>query len=78
MTAVGLKVTLTVHLALGARDEPQLLVWEKGAGAWMLEMLSVPLRVLVKGVDEPMTSRAQDLARRYSTLDPSQPPAYRH
>ena len=42
------------------------------------EMLTVPLHVLVKGEEEPMNSRAQDLARRYGALDPNQPPAYRH
>ena len=51
-----------------------LVVWSGDP----LEMLSVPLHVLVKGVEEPMNSRAQDLARRYSVIDPNQPPAYRH
>lgn len=51
-----------------------LVVWSGDP----LEMLSVPTHVLVKGEEQPMTSRAQDLARRYGALDPNQPPAYRH
>ena len=54
--------------------DADLVVWSGDP----LEMLSVPLHVLVRGEEQPLTSRAQDLARRYSTLDPNQPPAYRH
>ena len=54
--------------------DADLVVWSGDP----LEMLTVPLHVLVKGEEQPMTSRAQELARRYSTLDPNQPPAYRH
>jgi imidazolonepropionase-like amidohydrolase len=54
--------------------DADLVVWSGDP----LEMLSVPLHVLVKGEEQPMTSRAQDLARRYGVLDPNQPPAYRH
>ena len=54
--------------------EGDLVVWSGDP----LEMLSVPLHVLVKGVEEPMTSRGQELAKRYSVIDPNQPPAYRH
>ena len=41
--AVGLKVTLRVQLALAARLEPQVLVWEKSPLAVMLVMLRVAL-----------------------------------
>jgi imidazolonepropionase-like amidohydrolase len=54
--------------------DADLVVWSGDP----LEMLTVPLDVLIKGEEQPMTSRAQDLARRYGTLDPAQPPAYRH
>ena len=54
--------------------EADLVVWSGDP----LEMLTVPLHVLVKGTEQPMTSRAQELARRYSVLDPNQPPEYRH
>jgi imidazolonepropionase-like amidohydrolase len=54
--------------------DADLVVWSGDP----LEMLTVPLHVLVKGEEQPMTSRAQALARRYGTLDPAQPPAYRH
>lgn len=54
--------------------DADLVVWSGDP----LEPLSYPLTVLVKGEVEPMTSRAQDLARRYGVLDPDQPPAYRH
>ena len=54
--------------------EADLVVWSGDP----LEMLTVPLHVLVKGTEQPLTSRAQELARRYGTLDPNQPPAYRH
>jgi len=54
--------------------DADLVVWSGDP----LEMLTVPLHVLVKGEEQPLTSRAQDLARRYGVLDPSQPPAYRH
>jgi imidazolonepropionase-like amidohydrolase len=54
--------------------DADLVVWSGDP----LEMLSIPLHVLVKGEEQPMTSRAQDLARRYGALDPAQPPAYRH
>jgi len=54
--------------------DADLVVWSGDP----LEPLSYPLTVLVKGELEPMSSRAQELARRYGTLDPNQPPAYRH
>ena len=46
--AVGLKVTLRVQLALAARLEPQVLVWEKSPLAVMLIMLRVALPVLLR------------------------------
>jgi hypothetical protein len=49
--AVGVKVTLRVQLALAARLEPQVLVWEKSPlfvpAMVTLVMLSVALPVLV-------------------------------
>ena len=42
-----------------------------------LEMLSLPEHVLIKGVEQPLTSRAQALALRYLRPDAAQPPAYR-
>ena len=54
--------------------DADLVVWSGDP----LEMLTVPLHVLVKGEEHPLTSRAQELARRYGALDPAQPPAYRH
>ena len=54
--------------------DADLVVWSGDP----LEMLTVPLHVLIKGEEQPMNSRAQDLARRYGALDPNQPPAYRH
>jgi hypothetical protein len=45
---VGVKVTLSVQLALAARPEPQVLVWEKSPLAVMLVMLSVALPVLLR------------------------------
>ena len=45
--AVGLKVTLRVQLALAARLEPQVLVWEKSPLGLMLLMLSVAFPVFV-------------------------------
>jgi hypothetical protein len=46
--AVGLKVTLTVQLALAATLEPQVVVWEKSPLAVMLVMLRVALPVLLR------------------------------
>jgi len=46
--AVGVKVTLRVQLALAARLEPQVLVWEKSPLAVMLVMLSAALPVLLR------------------------------
>jgi hypothetical protein len=46
--AVGLKVTLRVQLALAARLEPQVLVWEKSPLAVMLVMLRVAFPVLLR------------------------------
>jgi len=46
--AVGLKVTLRVQLALAARLEPQVLVWEKSPLTVMLVMLRVALPVLLR------------------------------
>jgi hypothetical protein len=45
--AVGLKVTLRVQLALAARLEPQVLVWEKSPLTVMLVMLRVALPVFL-------------------------------
>jgi hypothetical protein len=45
--AVGLKVTLRVQLALAARLEPQVLVWEKSPLAAMLEIVSAALPLFV-------------------------------
>jgi hypothetical protein len=45
--AVGLKVTLSVQLALAARLEPQVLVWEKSPLAVMLEIVRAPLPLFV-------------------------------
>jgi hypothetical protein len=44
---VGVNVTLSVQLALAARLEPQVLVWEKSPLAVMLVMLRVALPVLL-------------------------------
>jgi hypothetical protein len=46
--AVGVKVTLRVQLALAARLEPQVLVWEKSPLTAMLVMLRVALPVLLR------------------------------
>ena len=46
--AVGVKVTLKVQLALAARLEPQVLVWEKSPLATMLLMLRVALPVFLR------------------------------
>jgi hypothetical protein len=46
--AVGVKVTLRVQLALVARLEPQVLVWEKSPLALMPVMLRVALPVLLR------------------------------
>jgi hypothetical protein len=46
--AVGLKVTLRVQLALAARLEPQVLVWEKSPLAVMPVMLRVAFPVLLR------------------------------
>ena len=46
--AVGVKVTLRVQLALAARLEPQVLVWEKSPLTVMLVMLRVALPVLLR------------------------------
>ena len=45
--AVGVKVTLRVQLALAARLEPQVLVWENSPLVVMLVMLRVALPVLL-------------------------------
>ena len=42
-----------------------------------LEPLSQAEQVFIAGEAQPMTSRAQDLARRYKTLDAPYPPAYK-
>ena len=46
--AVGVKVTLRVQLALAARLEPQVLVWEKSPLTVMLVMLRTALPVLLR------------------------------
>ena len=45
---VGVKVTLRVQLALAARLEPQVLVWEKSPLAVMMVMLRVTLPVFLR------------------------------
>ena len=45
--AVGVKVTLIVQELLGARLEPQVLVWEKSPLAVMLVRLRAALPVLL-------------------------------
>jgi hypothetical protein len=45
---VGVKVTLRAQLALAARLEPQVLVWEKSPLTVMLVMLRVALPVLLR------------------------------
>jgi hypothetical protein len=49
--ALGVKVTLNVHWADGASEEPQLLVEEKspalGPVTWMLERVKVTLPAFV-------------------------------
>jgi hypothetical protein len=45
---VGLNVTLRVQLALAARLEPQVLVWEKSPLTMMLVMLRAALPVLLR------------------------------
>jgi len=46
--AVGVKVTLRVQLALAARLEPQVLVWEKSPLTVMLVMLRTALPVFLR------------------------------
>ena len=46
--AVGLKVTLRVQLALAARLEPQVWVWEKSPLAVTLVILRVTLPVFLR------------------------------
>jgi hypothetical protein len=46
--AVGLKVKLRMQLALGARLEPQVLVWEKSPLAVMLAIVRVALPALLR------------------------------
>ena len=46
--AVGLKVTLSVQLALAARLDPQVLVWEKSPLTVTLVILSVTLPVFLR------------------------------
>jgi len=55
-------------------SEADLVVWSGDP----LEMLTLPEHVLIKGVEAPLTSRAQELARRYATPEAQLPPAYRH
>jgi hypothetical protein len=45
---VGVKATPKVQLALAARLEPQVLVWEKSPLAVMLVMLRTALPVLLR------------------------------
>jgi hypothetical protein len=45
---VGVKVTLSVQLALAATVEPQVLVWEKSPLAVMLVILRVALPMLLR------------------------------
>jgi imidazolonepropionase-like amidohydrolase len=59
------------HLDVGA--EADLVVWSGDP----LEMLSLPEHVLIKGVEQPLTSRAQALARRYADPTAALPPVYR-
>ena len=47
---VGVKVTLTVQEAPGARLEPQLLVWEKSPLAVMLEIVRAAPPLLAKTI----------------------------
>jgi len=54
--------------------EADLVVWSGDP----LEMLTLPEHVVIKGVEVPLTSRAQALARRYATPDAAVPPTYRH
>jgi imidazolonepropionase-like amidohydrolase len=42
-----------------------------------LEPASQPISILIKGVPQPMDSRAEELARRYRNLGTPLPPAYR-
>lgn len=42
-----------------------------------LEPTSQPIAILIKGVQQPMDSRAEELARRYRNLGTPYPPAYR-
>jgi hypothetical protein len=48
LVAVGVKVTLIVQEALGARLEPQVLVWEKSPLTVMLVIVRVALPVLLR------------------------------
>ena len=48
--AVGVKVTLIVQEAVGARLDPQLLVWEKSPLAVILEIVRAAPPVLVKPI----------------------------
>jgi imidazolonepropionase-like amidohydrolase len=54
--------------------DADLVVWSGDP----LEMLSLPEHVLIKGVEAPLTSRAQELARRYAAPDAATPPTYLH
>jgi imidazolonepropionase-like amidohydrolase len=42
-----------------------------------LEPTSQPIAILIKGVRQPMDSRAEELARRYRSLGTPYPPAYK-
>lgn len=51
-----------------------LVVWSGDP----LEPLSEATSIIIAGKMQPMTSRADELARRYRKLDEALPPAYRH
>ena len=48
--SVGVKVTLSVQVAPGARLLPQLLVWEKSPLAVILEIVRVPLPLFARAI----------------------------
>jgi hypothetical protein len=45
---VGVKITLSAQVELGANVGGQVLVWEKSPAAWILPTFNVALPVLVR------------------------------
>jgi imidazolonepropionase-like amidohydrolase len=77
LAAITVNPARMFGLATGtiARGAPaDLVVWSGDP----LEPMTQPKAVLIGGVEQPLDSRAQDLARRYRDLDDPLPPAYKH